>query len=454
MPSFRARRCSSACNFNIDSNYYDRESRRLGRAMFFRRISGAIASAGLVAGCAFTPSVTASYYFPKAQTQVSITQSLTCNSSGKVISVASVTTSTAYSADYDGGAQGTLRYTDLDGALSDADTSLSFTDDGRLSGVNASSTGQGDTIIKSVLSVASAIGVLGGGAAVSDVIKNGKPKPAVVTSPCQVIKDFGSSKSAQETGDNGKGGAAQPDTAKPGGGDDTTSAVLTLTYTLGFLYEGKDLALNLVRDKTVTPSCPIPKLAPPKPSELLICPDANSLPAYKALLNASPKIAPYGVGIVSEPRYLHQSRYTNADALDDYGDQPPNAVALKLNRVAIVDLVVDGPAGDFTTSGHVWRGVFPVPLRGSYWLPIPKAAVFGKQQFTLALSSYGSINKLEYGKTSGAPDVTDSAGALAKALQAPTPEQQATALQGKSDLIYQTQRLALCQADPKNCSSK
>jgi hypothetical protein len=135
-------------------------------------------------------------------------------------------------------------------------------------------------------------------------------------------------------------------------------------------------------------------------------------------------------------------------------------IVLKLNSVASVGLVVRGPVGNLNDFDVVWKGQVPVPLTGKddlYSLPIPKAAIFGTQKFVLALSSYGSINKLEY-STTGASDVADSVsavgGAVAGALKKETTAQQASDIQAKADSIYQQQRLTVCEADPIKCSGK
>ena len=114
-------------------------------------------------------------------------------------------------------------------------------------------------------------------------------------------------------------------------------------------------------------------------------------------------------------------------------------------------------AGQVQSKIIIWKGEAPVPVPDSaehYWLPIPKAAFFGKQQFALALSGYGSVTKLEYGKSTGVSDATDVANALAKTAEGPSTAAQAAAVQAQSDLIYQQQRLVTCKVSPTTCSSK
>src|SRR5438105_6843037 len=113
-----------------------------------RNASIATAALGLFAGCASIPDVTARYYFPKAQTQLQLTESLMCNkNSSELLTVATVASTTGYSSDLSAGV-GSLSYKGASGLFTDTDLTLNFTDDGRLAGINETSTGQGDTIVK------------------------------------------------------------------------------------------------------------------------------------------------------------------------------------------------------------------------------------------------------------------------------------------------------------------
>jgi hypothetical protein len=73
-------------------------------------------------------------------------------------SVSSVTATTTYSADTS--AKYSVAYSSLDGPLSNADIAISTQDDGRLTGINATSTGQGDVIVKDAISVATSVAPL------------------------------------------------------------------------------------------------------------------------------------------------------------------------------------------------------------------------------------------------------------------------------------------------------
>jgi hypothetical protein len=63
---------------------------------------------------------------------------------------------------------------------------------------------------------------------------------------------------------------------------------------------------------------------------------------------------------------------------------------------------------------------FIVPGPGDYVLPIPKAALFGGEQFSLTLSESGAVTSLSYGKTSGSPGAVGAAGSVASVITPPT----------------------------------
>src|ERR1700722_14946030 len=179
-----------------------------------------LALALTVSGCATTPKGTTSYYFPKAETQISITQTLSCNAKGDTLhQVVTVSPSTTYSSDLTV-APAVFTPGSLDGTFSDTDIGFTFTDDGRLSGLNVTSAGQGGTIVKDIVSVAAAVGLVATAA-------NGElydPKEA-----CKVVADYAGKPSDAKAADGAKDKKADPKA-------DTAAAppTVTLTYVGAF----------------------------------------------------------------------------------------------------------------------------------------------------------------------------------------------------------------------------
>lgn len=109
--------------------------------------------------CGSMPAVTVSYYFPKAETQLQLAQTIACNDDGSgLFSATAVTPTTQYVADRRVD-RATISFKRLSGSFSNADVTVKLTDDGRLQGVNAVSEGDGGAIVKSVLSLTSVFAV-------------------------------------------------------------------------------------------------------------------------------------------------------------------------------------------------------------------------------------------------------------------------------------------------------
>lgn len=136
-----------------------------------------------LAGCASMPDVVYNYYPSKALTTVSATQSVDCTSDKtRLLAVSSATIITTYSADHTQSAS-FLHIKSLGSSWANSDVNFTFSDDGRLKSINASSVGQGEAIIKSSLGViVAAVGALGAA---------GKPLPL---SECDVIAASGGGK--------------------------------------------------------------------------------------------------------------------------------------------------------------------------------------------------------------------------------------------------------------------
>jgi hypothetical protein len=363
-------------------------------------------------GCGSMPAGRISYYFPKATTQLVITQTLACGTKGTALhQVVTVTPTTTYSSDLDV-PKAVLEPSKFGGTFADADVAITFTDDGRLSGINSTVTGQGSAVVKDFVSIAKAAGVFA--AAAPGTIYN-------ESNACATIAKY-------STGKAGGDGSQAPPTA-------------TLTYAVSFLYQkqkGDTLQVYIhAADK------------PTATNVLSIEPDAGSFSIAKQVLQDIPELA-FSVK-VDGAKILEAARWDAASASD---------IPIQLNSVAMVDLSVLGPVGDLQKVGVVWSGEVAVPLTQAedlFVVPVPKAPTFGTQKFTVGLSAYGSINKLEYSNT-GTSDAADAAvslgGALAGTLKTPTDSQQAAAIQGQADVIYQQRRLVVCQADPVNCAGK
>jgi hypothetical protein len=124
---------------------------------------------------------------------------------------------------------------------------------------------------------------------------------------------------------------------------------------------------------------------------------------------------------------------------------------LELNKVAVVNLAIDGHAGDMLQSTQIWGGAVLIPMRETYQIPIPSPAMFGKTAFGISLSDYGSVTSLHYGETDGASEAMGAVGQIANVLKPKTTEDAINELKGQADLIAQQQRLIGCEVSPLTC---
>lgn len=115
----------------------------------------------LFTGCATVPDVTVRYPKVTWQARASVIVTVGCNAAGDDLRYARMAAiSPSYSRDL-GAEPLEFRVRDLERKAADIDFSASFTDDGRLRGINHSSTGQGEAVFRSIASLDSALTLAG-----------------------------------------------------------------------------------------------------------------------------------------------------------------------------------------------------------------------------------------------------------------------------------------------------
>ena len=170
------------------------------------------------------------------------------------------------------------------------------------------------------------------------------------------------------------------------------------------------------------------------PINLDVAPGNKQL--YTALQNRLPLL---------QVRVGRPSPIASAASYSSSSDSSKDTVLLTLLETANVkvDVLADGQV--------IWSGNVTIPGTKTYQLPIPKAALFGKQAFSLTLSEAGAITSVEYGKNTGAVGPLNVATSAATAAAPETTAAKAADTKAQADLIAQQQRLARCQAQPAMC---
>jgi hypothetical protein len=131
-------------------------------------------------GCAHMPNATAGYYLAQSQVRFKVVRTVACDDKNNPIVANSTTPIVIHSADTQQFVP--IKLADLKGTFSDTDVKLEFFEDGRLKGVNATNTGQGEVILKTIVTIAAGVVALDGRKEECDFIKTaGGGKPLTLT---------------------------------------------------------------------------------------------------------------------------------------------------------------------------------------------------------------------------------------------------------------------------------
>lgn len=116
-----------------------------------------------LSGCGAIPDAQVAYYHAKTQVAVKVTRSVLCDAKNLPIVANTTVPSTVHSADPV--KPQSLSLAGLRGPFTDSDIKFEFYEDGRLKSINASQTGQGESILKAVTTLATTLGGFTVGAA-------------------------------------------------------------------------------------------------------------------------------------------------------------------------------------------------------------------------------------------------------------------------------------------------
>jgi len=328
-------------------------------------------------GCASIPDVTYHYYPTRWSSSVIVTQTLGCSSSGKdVLALHTFTVNTSYSSDLDRPPY-ILRIRDLDRFFADIDFTMTLTDDGRLRGINQSSTGQGEAIVKSAVALEEALKAV----PLAALLK-GTDKRAPTAEDCKDIDKWGNNKP------------------------------ITIIYRASFgeNHLGKSVITKVSSE-----------------SDALYQRFSSFLPTFSLKIDRADQVKE----VLSRPASITYES---------------DVVPLTLQKLGF--LGVNITQNGLVEEKVVYSSRVLTPLHETYFLPIPKAALFGKQSISLLLSDAGAVTTFGYGKTAGGGGALNAIGAFENAQTAAT---EAADTKAQADLIAQQQRLMLCRTRPDQC---
>lgn len=318
-------------------------------------------------GCARTPPVMINYYAAKSSVSAKLVRTLGCDKDNLPVVATTPTVTVTQSADT--AKTLSLDLSKVDGPMANSDIKLEFYLDRRLKTVNATTTGQGEAILKSAISLAAAAALE-------------QSDNAPIIAQCKEFKTH------------------------------FNDQTLTLIYT------AEDAFANF--------------------DEVPFVPDAQST-RYAGMFSKLLGDACFRVtsAAATEPVTLSGSKSGYA--------------MLGARQPAMVPATISiGPEGTCQVS-NIWSGYVPVGQIGvPYEIPIPSAAVFGKQVFAAAFDESGAVTSIQYGKDSGEAAAVNVAQAAFDALHTTDAEKSAQ-LKSEADVIAAQQRLVKCQTTPASC---
>lgn len=391
----------------------------------------------LLSGCASAPNFTQSYYLPKAETTVTATAVIACNSRKIPIAKFVLADPTTYVADFT--APERLNFEDLSGPFSSSNATIELTNDGRLSSINASVTGNGAKDISTAVSIAAAALTIatyrnGHNSALDQIIEENasikdqkyfiKRHPEIFSKACSSIKSIG------------KG--------KP----------IRIKYIVENYYN-KPISYPKYNSSTRSPKLnAVYSMTPDTFGQILPSSIFRILPRIKLVISEyNPKGDPIATNIIeSHPALSKQS----------------NAPAIVVRPVIPYLFEIKGGGGDpidvfnFRGTGLSvydarYHHIFDANVRRApytamtYAVPIPKAEPFGTETLALSVAPSGAIIKIGYNATPGVGDALSSGSDILKAVQS-YPTQRAAYLKSETAKIAAAEKLVACKSASKNCS--
>lgn len=181
---------------------------------------------------------------------------------------------------------------------------------------------------------------------------------------------------------------------------------------------------------------------------------------YRASIDASKINTTVDIEVAPESKALHKQLESQlapmsvvvgqvSEAIN--GPRPPESadhmVWLTLQKVGFVRLSVNSSDSRIANIGGT---TLQVPLNDTYRLPIPKAALFGKQSFSLTLADSGSVTSVGYGKNVGVAGALNAFSSIA-GQEATSDAAVTAAMKAEADRIVQQQRLMACLKKPSDC---
>jgi|SRR6185312_6106770 len=337
--------------------------------------------------CASLPPEKIHYRLPTTTMSVEVIRTLGCTKGNDVIEAFKVNPTVIQHADQSEDGDKFLDIGKLHGPFNDSDIRVEFYDDGRLKSVNGSTTGEGETILKSAAVMVGAM-----------LATASKSFPAQDTS--DICKAIQSAAADGKTLTVTYAGDITFDLANP---------KTTLHYSDESEFLNDDIKAQLGTITTLVGFATCPKTSSTSP-------DAKDGPA-KPVVDFDTANPPSG-GLIVEMR---NPKWITVSVCSD------------------------------RTRLRLWTDKVPVSQFGaSYSAFFAKPVAFGKELLSMSVAESGALTSIQYTNTSGTASALNAAGAVVGEQQA-IDTAQYNALKLKNDTIKEQKRAVLCQADDTKC---
>lgn len=356
----------------------------------------AVATLPFFGGCASIPDVTINYRPVKWTLLVTVAHTITCNRDSTVAIVERGATFTPIYSAAPIDSRYQIKLKDLDRFFADTDIAISLTDDGRLKSINQATTGQGETIVKSAIAAVATVS-----AQPLTTLQALQPKAGVSLFRQNVFEQ-------------------QAKEAKP-----TTVCGIVSKYRVAAA--DKLPQVSLVQTALVNAASGNSVNAKPSKDQEALLDELRA-----AALDLRIEVTT-GLG---KEELQPIAKLADTVSRDE--------VPLALQRMVSLSTSVKD------VQGTIGSKSIPVATTDIFVVPIPKAALFGKQSFSVTLAESGRITNIGYGRTTGVPGAL---GAVTAVAGAETTEDniEAAAMKAAADLIAQQQRYNNCKLKPSEC---
>lgn len=360
-------------------------------------IASAVLTCTVGLGCASVPDVSVSYRPVKWAMSVAVVHTLTCNRENNLVVIQRGATFVPIYSAAPASKEFRVQLKDLDRFFADSDVTLAFTDDGRLKSINQSTTGQGETVVKSAIAAAAA---LAAGPLAPAALPTAPPAPGIQLFRNNILE------------------------RELKGSD--PAAVCKVVRENSLVAADQLPQVSLVQSAILNAATLNARAEPSKDQEALV----------NRLVSLGLDLTSTVTGILGTDELQPVANLRATVGFDE--------VPLTLQRMVALSAKAEDKTGTIGSKSA------PVPTTGVFVLPIPKAALFGKQSFQLVLTESGRISTLGYGKSTGVPGAFGAAVAAASA-EVTEDNAEAAALKAAADLIAQQQRYNTCKLKPADC---